>query len=376
MGETPPPPRQRRGAIDRRLLVGRYCLHPDWVDGPSRDGSDLAERKRTTQFVYAEQNGRYFPPVAWADPDRDPSVPRPWTYHYFTRPVEEVNRAFAEAGAVWYLTRIAAAFREGGTPRRPSMPGPSPTPSRTGSRPSTSGTATARSGRRSRTRSRRRGCRPPMRAATGTRKTVPCSGGSTVPDEGRPRGIRARALGTTVEEAAEVFTRRLFASREFAKQVYTRRDGFLARASRRRLAESERRSRHRPRPLRGRDGKREAGRRRPPHGLATRRRGAVDRARRGGSVSGCGVAGLTSPPPASPRGGSGSGGNRRGGRRSLRPPPRGGVAHLVDGDGLAGVAGDGHGAGSSRRVNPARIDSPSRWKRYRWMPSVSDRVAA
>jgi hypothetical protein len=94
-------------------LSERFCSHPDWVDGPSRTGTDIEERRRATQFVYAEKDGQYFPPIAWADPDRDLKVPRPRTYHYFTQRNEEMNRAFAEAGARWYFKRIAAAFRSG-----------------------------------------------------------------------------------------------------------------------------------------------------------------------------------------------------------------------------------------------------------------------
>ncbi|MCB1079008.1 MAG: hypothetical protein KDM64_14395, partial [Verrucomicrobiae bacterium] len=74
-------------------LSERFCAHPDWVDGPSSSGTDIPERKRSTQFVYAEKNGQFFPPIAWADPDRDPKAPRPKTYHYFTLPTEELNRA-------------------------------------------------------------------------------------------------------------------------------------------------------------------------------------------------------------------------------------------------------------------------------------------
>jgi hypothetical protein len=210
-------------------LVGRFCMHPDWVDGPSSNGSDIAERKRTTQFVYAEQNGRYFPPVAWADPDRDPSAPRPWTYHYFTRPVEEVNRAFAEAGAVWYLTRIAAAFREGRDAEAAEYAGAfahaiedrvSPFHVWDGYREEREALEDSLAAE---------GLQDPGASRDKNAKNSSVFWGIDGPGmKADLAGYAPSVLGTTVEEAAEVFTRRLFASREFAKQVYTRRDGFLA----------------------------------------------------------------------------------------------------------------------------------------------------
>lgn len=210
-------------------LVERFCMHPDWVDGPSRDGTDIAERKRSTQFVYAERNGLYFPPIAWADPDRDPKTPRPWTYHYFTQRSEEVNRAFAGAGARWYLSRIAAAFREGRDAEAAEYAGAfahaiedrvSPfhvwdgyTEEREALEDSFAGEG--------------------LQAPEGSRNNKPENSSLFWGLDGPGMkadlsGYDPKVLGATLEEAAETFTARLFEGREFAKSVYTRRDGFLA----------------------------------------------------------------------------------------------------------------------------------------------------
>lgn len=210
-------------------LCERFCMHPDWVDGPSRNGDDIEERKRTTQFVYAERDGAYFPPVAWADPDRDPKAPRPWTYHYFTRPAEEVNRAFAEAGARWYFSRIAEAFRRGEFVAAAEYGGAfahaiedrvSPFhvwDGYAGEREALED-ALAEQGLQSPEGSR--GGDPKgtslFWALDGPRMTADLSG--YVP----------KSLGASVDEAAAAFAERLFENREFAKSVYADPDGFLA----------------------------------------------------------------------------------------------------------------------------------------------------
>ncbi len=210
-------------------LVERFCAHPDWVDGPSKDGSDIAERKRSTQFVYAERDGLYFPPVAWADPERDPNTPRPWTYHYFTQRSEEVNRAFAEAGARWYLTRIAAALSEGRDVEAAEYAGAfaHAIEDRVSPYHVWDGYAAEREALEDDWESE--GLQAPEGSRGGLRANTSLFWGIDSPEMVADLdGYVPSSLGTTVEEAALVFTDRLFASREFAKSVYTRRDGFLA----------------------------------------------------------------------------------------------------------------------------------------------------
>lgn len=210
-------------------LVERFCMHPDWVDGPSRNGDDIAERKRSTQFVYAERNGLYFPPIAWADPDRDPKTPRPWTYHYFTQRTEEVNRAFAEAGARWYLARIAAAFREGRDVEAAEYAGAfahaiedrvSPFhvwDGYSGDREALEDSLAAE------------GLQAPEGSRNGKPENSSLFWGLDGPEmKADLSAYVPSVLGVTFEEAAEAFTVRLFEGREFARSIYTRRDGFLA----------------------------------------------------------------------------------------------------------------------------------------------------
>lgn len=210
-------------------LVERFCAHPDWVDGPSKDGADIAERKRSTQFVYAERNGLYFPPIAWADPERDPKTPRPWTYHYFTQRSEEVNRAFAEAGARWYLNRIAAALREGRDVEAAEYAGAfaHAIEDRVSPYHVWDGYADEREQLEDALASEG------LQAPEGSRGGKPANSslfwGLDGPQmEARIEEYLPRVLGTTADEAAIAFTKRLFESREFAKAIYTRRDGFLA----------------------------------------------------------------------------------------------------------------------------------------------------
>lgn len=210
-------------------LVERYCQHPDWVDGPSRDGSDLAERKRTTQFVYAERNGQYFPPIAWADPERDPKAPRPWTYHYFTQRSEEVNRAFAEAGARWYLTRIVAALQNGRDAEAAEYAGAFAHAIEDRVSPYHVWDGYAEEREKLEDTLAAEGLQSPEGSRGGKQGNSSLfwflDGPGMRPDL---EGYGPVVLGGSVEEAAAAFTERLFASREFAKAVYTRRDGFLA----------------------------------------------------------------------------------------------------------------------------------------------------
>ncbi len=210
-------------------LVERFSSHPDWVDGPSRTGNDIEERRRATQFVYAEQNGTFFPPVAWADPDRDPKVPRPWTYHYFTRPVEEVNRAFAEAGARWYFKRIAAAFRSGKYTEAAEYCGAfaHAIEDRVSPFHVWDGYAGEREALEDSLADH--GLQTPEGSRSGEPKGSSLFWGLDGPNMSADlSGYAPKSLGATIEEAAAAFTERLFENREFAKTVYTRRDGFLA----------------------------------------------------------------------------------------------------------------------------------------------------
>lgn len=65
-------------------LAYDFCKIPDQADGPSKNGSDIRKRKSATKFLYAELNGKFFPPLAYADTDRDKKEPQSKTYHYFT----------------------------------------------------------------------------------------------------------------------------------------------------------------------------------------------------------------------------------------------------------------------------------------------------
>lgn len=210
-------------------LVERFSMHPDWVDGPSGTGKDIDERRRVTQFVYAERNGVYFPPIAWADPDRDPGAARPWTYHYFTRPTEEVNRAFAEAGARWYFERMAAAFRRdqfvaaaeyGGAFAHAIEDRVSPYHVWDGYQAEREALEESLA---------EHGLQSPEGSFKGEPKGPSLFWGLDGPNlTADLSGYAPQALGTTVDGAAEAFTRRLFETRAFARSVYSRREGFLA----------------------------------------------------------------------------------------------------------------------------------------------------
>lgn len=210
-------------------LVERFSSHPDWVDGPSRTGTDIGERRRATQFVYAEKDGAYFPPVAWADPDRDPEVPRPWTYHYFTRPVEEVNRAFAEAGARWYFVRISAAFRSGNHTEAAEYCGAFAHAIEDRVSPFHVWDGYTEEREALEDTLAEHGLQSSEGSRNGESKGSSLFWGLDGPNmKADLSGYAPSSLGTTIDEAATAFTRRLFENREFAKAVYTKRDGFLA----------------------------------------------------------------------------------------------------------------------------------------------------
>ncbi len=211
-------------------LVTRYCHHPDWVDGPARpDGSDIPERKRATQFVYAEKDGRFFPPIAWADPERDPKEPRPKTYHYFTYPQEEVNRALADRGARWYFARIAEAFADGNDVAAAEYCGAfaHAIQDRVSPFHVWDGLTAAREALE--TELAAEGLQSPDGSRNGKPANASLFWGLDGPNMTADlSGYEAKSLGTTIEEAAAVFTERLFENRVFAEAVYTDRDGFLA----------------------------------------------------------------------------------------------------------------------------------------------------
>ena len=82
------------------LLAHRYTMHPDAVDGPCRNESDIPRRLHATKFVFGQRTGKFMPPIAYSDPEKASKGLRPNTYHYFTLKTEELNRIFAEKGAI------------------------------------------------------------------------------------------------------------------------------------------------------------------------------------------------------------------------------------------------------------------------------------
>ncbi|MCB1231482.1 MAG: hypothetical protein KDN19_14525 [Verrucomicrobiae bacterium] len=211
-------------------LVQRYCHHPDWVDGPSRaDGSDIPERKRATQFVYAEKNGQFFPPIAWADPDRDPKATRPKTYHYFTFPQEEVNRALAERGARWYFERISKAFAEGNDVAAAEYSGAFAHAIQDRVSPFHVWDGYTAEREALETGLAAEGLQSPEGSRNGKPANASLFWGLDGPHmKADLKGYAPKLLGESVEAAAKAFTDRLFENREFAKTVYTNRGGFLA----------------------------------------------------------------------------------------------------------------------------------------------------
>ena len=213
----------------RWYAENRFCGHPDWVDGPSRNEDDLEERVRVTKFVYAEQNGKFLPPITYAGPDRLKwEGPRPKTYHYFTLPTEELNRQFARKGSRWYFEKISEAFRNGedviaaeyfGAIAHAIQDRVSPFHVWDGFKVEREmfEQSLAAHG---------------LQSPEGSRneKVENTSLFWSVGGKGMKadlKGYKPRSLGKNPEEAAKEFTRRLFENRKYAKAIYTDGDGFV-----------------------------------------------------------------------------------------------------------------------------------------------------
>lgn len=203
-------------------------MHPDWVDGPSATGSDIAEHIRSTAFVYAEKDGVYSQPVAYTDPQRDPKAPRPWTYHYFTRP-EKVSRAFVEAGARWYFTKISEAFRAGDFVAAAEFCGAFAHTIEDRASPYHVWDGYEKEREALENSLSAEGLQKPDGSRGGNPKNASLfwnvDGPQMKPDMANYQPV---VLGKTAEAAAAAFTARLSESREFAKSIYSDRKGFLA----------------------------------------------------------------------------------------------------------------------------------------------------
>ncbi|MDF1861398.1 MAG: hypothetical protein P1U87_14375 [Verrucomicrobiales bacterium] len=211
-------------------VSNHFSKHPDYVDGPSRNEEDLEERVRAAGFLYAEKNGTFLPPITYAGPDRlEWEGPRPKTYHYFTFQTEEVNREFAHKGSKWYFEKISAAFREGndviaaeyfGSFAHAIQDRVSPyhvwdgyTPQREAFESTLSDHGLQRKEKS-------------FREKPQSSSLFWFVGGKGMSAE--LKGYSPKILGDTAEEASREFVDRLFASRQFAEEIYTRRDGFVA----------------------------------------------------------------------------------------------------------------------------------------------------
>lgn len=209
-------------------LTRFFCMHADWVDGPTRNEEDIPERLRITAYLYAEKEGRFYPPVAYTDPERESKRPLPKTYHYFTSRREEVNRAFALRGSRWYFEKIREAFRENRDSDAAEYAGAfahaiqdrvSPGHIWDGyidEREALEDSLAAHG----------------LQTPEGSRRQKPANNSIfwTLNESGMSADLgdyRPRLLGKTPEEAAEAFTERLFASHRHAKAVFTDRDGFV-----------------------------------------------------------------------------------------------------------------------------------------------------
>lgn len=210
-------------------LTYQYCKIPDQVDGPSRDGSDIEDRKRATQFLYAEMNGKFYPPLAYADPDRDTKKPRAKTYHYFTYKTEDLNREFCLKGARWYFEKISKAFQSGDDVLAAEYSGAfahaiqdrvSPYhvwDGYTAKREAFEDQFVKEGLQAGKNSFRGKGAGASLFWTVG--------GSGMLADLG---DYKPKVLGANIEEAAVEFTRRLFASRDFAEAVYTDRGGFIS----------------------------------------------------------------------------------------------------------------------------------------------------
>ncbi|MEM7011680.1 MAG: hypothetical protein AAF585_09370 [Verrucomicrobiota bacterium] len=210
-------------------LTHRFCMHPDWVDGPTRNEEDIEERMRSTQFVYGERGGKFFPPIAYTDPDKDTKGPRPKTYHYFTLNTEELNRTFARKGAAWYFEKIGAAFREGRDVDAAEYLGAfaHAIEDRVSPYHVWDGYVDARE--KLETQFAEHGLQSPEASWNGKPSAASLFwglGGEGMSND-LPDGFQPTILGRTVDSAADEFVERLFESRAAAELVYANPEGFM-----------------------------------------------------------------------------------------------------------------------------------------------------
>ncbi len=210
-------------------LSHRFCMHPDWVDGPTRDGSDVKERMRSTAFVYGGINGKYFPPVAYTDPDKDSKGPRPKTYHYFTYKMEDLNREFARSGAHWYFKRITAALRENRDVDAAEYLGAFLHAIQDRVSPYHVWDGYTEKRETFETTYSEAGLQSPEGSRGERKKNTSLFwglGGEGM-DNTLPSNFKPQALGTARDAAVEAFVERLFQSRVSAEKVYTEKEGFM-----------------------------------------------------------------------------------------------------------------------------------------------------
>lgn len=209
-------------------LIAQYCKIPDQVDGPSKDGSDIELRKKATRFLYAEKEGKFYPPLAYADPDRDVKKPRPKTYHYFTYKTEELNRDFCLKGARWYFEKISNAFQSGEDVLAAEYSGAFAHAIQDRVSPYHVWDGYTAKREAFETLIAQADLQKPEASfrgkASGASLFWTVGGSGMLADLG---DYQPRILGANAEEAAVEFTRRLFASRDFAEAIYTDREGFI-----------------------------------------------------------------------------------------------------------------------------------------------------
>ncbi|MDF1812715.1 MAG: hypothetical protein P1V20_10890 [Verrucomicrobiales bacterium] len=208
-------------------LVNRFTMHPDAVDGPCRNEADIPKRIRATQFVFAQRGDKFMAPIAYADPQKSEKGPRPKTYHYFTLQTEELNRIFARKGAEWYFRKIGLALQESRTADAAEFLGAfaHAIEDRVSPYHVWDGFAVQREELESQY--------PGLQAPEGSWKGNPGSasliwalGGKNV--KVNLSGYEPQALGEDIESAAEAFTQRLFESREHARKIYSRENGYIS----------------------------------------------------------------------------------------------------------------------------------------------------
>ncbi len=209
------------------LLSHRFTMHPDAVDGPSRNEEDIPERIRVTRFVYAQRDGKFMAPIAYSDPDKESKGPRPKTYHYFVLKTEELNREFADAGARWYFKRIALAFKEGRDLDAAEYLGAfaHAIEDRVSPYHVWDGYAEQREAVENEF--------PELQEAEGSWKGNPSSTSLIWALDGKGVEVdlalyEPKLLGEDIAEAAKEFTKRLFQSREHARKIYSQKNGYIA----------------------------------------------------------------------------------------------------------------------------------------------------